>query len=568
MGAGTIMRLLLSAATLSLFALSCGPKRPASPLSPSAKVLHAPRVSEGALDVVHLLADVPERASRAGAGPVAIVAGGPMSEGDRLGAFVEVPLDACLLLYGRASPSLEDVDLAAFADDGSALVVDESSDRTPTLLLCPPHPARVFVAARAAIGAGLCVIGAQLVPKDQSTEVGAALGARGRSGGPPKAPDAWPGLDEHVRLHRVVLGGTWTEQRRVAIAVDARTVSTVAFNVEEGGCSDALVVPDDDVAVVDVDALDAEGRLVARAKDSGPARSVTVCSQTPISGSLQVRPHAGRGAVAVVLAKTKGAGRELLARPEIAWVAPSLSLEATRAARNATLAKAGYGAPSSSQSGQLRLGNRITLPVELVGAPNVCTRIDLVGGAPLALVEASVWDDAGALLATAEGVSDTTLFVCGRGRVRMDLATRGRGGPYSVLVRPERWRDASFSAHPLAAGRMLGRSAIAPGWIHEGGGASVRQASLDAVHKYVQNAIVSPSSCLRIAIGIEGEGTGLEARLFDAGTGDELDRSHGQTAASVVACADAAARPVRLELRATAGKVDAIVGERTTKTGD
>jgi hypothetical protein len=524
-------------------------------------------VSVGTLQAAPLLGDLPARAARVGAGPLAIVASGPMSEGERLGAFVEVPADACLLAYGRASGSLDDIDLAAFAEEGNPVAVDEGPDPKPTLLLCPPHPARVYVAAHAASGEGLCVVGAQLVPQDRAADVGRVAGARGASGTTRRPPEAWPGLDEQVRVHRAAIGGAWEEQRRVPLAADTRAVSAVAFTIEEGGCTDALVVPDDDVAVVDVDVLDADGRLIARAKDGGPARSVTVCSPTTVAGSLQVRPHVGRGLVAVVVAKTKeGGARDLLTRPDVAWVAPSQPLDATRAARNAALAKAGYPAPSSSQNGQLQLGRRATVPIELAGtqSANTCTRIDIVAGAPLALVEAAVWDDAGALLATAEGAGDATLFACGKGKARVDLGTRGRPGPYAVLARPERWKDPVFAAHGLAAGRMLGRAAVGPMWLHEGSGATVHHAVLDAAHQYVHDANVPPGQCLRVAIGVEGEGTGLEARLFDAVTGEEMDRSHGQTAASVRACAAGTTRTVRLEVRATAGKLDAVLGERKT----
>jgi hypothetical protein len=499
-----------------------------------------------------------------GAGPLAIVASGPMSEGERLGAFVDIPPEACLLAYGRASASLEDIDLAAFAEEGNPVAVDEGPDPKPTILLCPPHPSRVYVAAHAASGEGLCVVAAQLVPKDKAADIGRAVGARGSASGPPRSPEAWPGLDDLVRQHRVALGGTWDEQRRVAIAVDARAVSAAAFSVDEDGCSDALVVPDDDVAVVDVDVLDAEGRLIARAKDGGPARSVTVCSPVALNGSLQVRPHVGRGLVAVVVAKTKAGGaRELLARPEVAWVAPAQPLDTTRAARNAQLAKAGYSPPAASLAGQLQLGRRATLPLELAGAPG-CTRIDVVAGAPLALVEAAVWDDSGALLASNDGAGDATLFACGKGKARVDLGTRGRPGPYAVLTRPERWKDPAFTAHPLAASRMLGRAATGPQSMLEGSAGPVRHVVVDASHQLVQNASIAAGQCLRVAIGAEGEGTGLEARMFDASSGEELDRSHGQNAAALRACAGAAARPVRFEVHATAGKLDAIIGERTS----
>ncbi|MDB4942105.1 MAG: hypothetical protein JWP97_1639 [Labilithrix sp.] len=523
----------------------------------------APKVALGALEAGPLLGDLPSRVAKLGGGPLAIVASGPMSEGERLGAFVDIPKDACLLAYGRASGSLEDIDLAAFAEEGNPVAVDEGPDPRPTLLLCPPHPSRVYVAAHAASGEGLCVVGAQLVPKERAPEIGRAANAHGTTGSAPRTPEAWPGLEEQVRAHRAAIGGTWEEQRRLAITADNRAVSAVGFTIDEGGCTDALVVPDDDVAIIDVDVLDADGRLVARAKDGGPTRSVTVCSPTAMTGSLQVRPHLGRGLVAAVIARTKiGTAKDVLARADVAWVAPVLPLEQTRAARNAALAKAGYAAPSASASGQLQLGRRLTVPVELAGAAG-CTRIDVVAGAPLALLDVAVWDDAGALLASAEGASDTTLFACGRGKARVDLGTRGRPGPFTVLTRAERWRDPIFAAHPLAASRMLGRAAGGPIGTFEGAG-GVRQASLDASHQYVQNATVPPGQCLRVAIGVEGEGTGLEARLTDVASGEELDRAHGQTAGLVRACAGAAPRQVRLEVRATAGKLDAVLGDRVT----
>lgn len=550
---------------LAVSAAACGAHPVALPPPAAPAPLGAPHVIVGALQAAPLLADLPARASKLGAGPLAIVASGPMSEGERLGAFVDVPLDACLLAYGRASPSLEDIDLAAFAEEGNPVAVDEGPDPKPTILLCPPHPARVYVAAHAASGEGLCVVAAQLVPKDRAPEIGRAVGARGAVGGPPRTPEAWPGLDDLVRQHRAAVGGTWEEQRRVAIAVDTRALSAVAFTVEEGGCTDALVVPDDDVAVVDVDVLDADGHLVGRAKDGGPARSVTVCSPITLNGSLQVRPHVGRGLVAVVVAKTKaGSERDLLTRPDVAWVAPVQPLEITRAARNALLAKAGYGAPSSSHTGQLQLGRRATVPVEMTGGG--CTRVDVVAGAPLALVEVAVWDDSGALLGSNDGGGDATVFACGKGKARVDLATRGRPGPYVVLTRAERWNDPAFLAHPLAAGRMLGRAASSAQSVLEGTAGPVRHAVVDSAHQLVQNTSIAAGSCLRVAIGAEGDGTGLEARLFDAVTGEEIDRSHGQNAASLRACAASATRTVRVELRATAGKLDIVMGERSIPT--
>src|SRR5690606_35035213 len=127
---------------------------------------------------------------------------------------------------------------------------------------------------------------------------------------------------------------------------------------------------------------------------------------------------------------------EMLARPEVAWVASGHSIEAARAAREKLLAGAGYGPARASQSGTLQLGRRATVPVDLAAGP--CARVDVVAGAPLALIEAALWDDRGSLLAACDGADGAVLFACGRGKARVDLGTRGRPGPFAILVRLER----------------------------------------------------------------------------------------------------------------------------------
>ena len=101
--------------------------------------------------------------------------------------------------------------------------------------------------------------------------------------------------------------------------------------------------------------------------------------------------------------------------------------------------------------------------------------------------------------------------------------------------------------------------------MHEGSASAIRHIVLDAARQYVQNATIPPQQCLRVAAGTEGEGTGVEARLFDVTDGEELDRSHGQSAVHVHACAGPQPRSVRLEMRASAGKLDAILGERVAR---
>jgi hypothetical protein len=50
--------------------------------------------------------------------------------------------------------------------------------------------------------------------------------------------------------------------------------------------------------------------------------------------------------------------------------------------------------------------------------------------------------------------------------------------------------------------------------------------------------------------------------MIDVASGEELDRSHGATSADARACAGDGARRVRVELSATSGKLDAVVGDR------
>jgi microcystin degradation protein MlrC len=77
---------------------------------------------------------------------------------------------------------------------------------------------------------------------------------------------------------------------------------------------------------------------------------------------------------------------------------------------------------------------------------------------------------------------------------------------------------------------------------------------------------IPAGKCLRVAAGAEGEGIGLLARMIERATGNELDRTYADRAIVMHACAAAgAARLIRIELRASAGKLDALVGERVTE---
>jgi hypothetical protein len=86
--------------------------------------LAKPVVLAGSLDGRALLGELPARAVRLGASEAALVATGQAVDNEWLGGFIAVPRDACLLAYGRAASSVEDLDLAVYSDEGTTLAVD------------------------------------------------------------------------------------------------------------------------------------------------------------------------------------------------------------------------------------------------------------------------------------------------------------------------------------------------------------------------------------------------------------------------------------------------------------
>ncbi|MEO8800625.1 MAG: hypothetical protein ABI551_22235 [Polyangiaceae bacterium] len=539
-----------------------GGQRAAAPLAP-------PRVDSGTLDAKVLLQDLPAKASKLGAGPLSIVASGEASEGERLGAFVRIPDNTCLLAYARASSSLEDIDVAAFAEEGNPIASDEGPDAHPAVVVCPEHAARVYLVVHAASGEGLVVLAAQEVPRERAADVARALGARGGAGQGPRPADAWPGLEDHVRIHRATIGGRWEETRRVAVTLDSRSPTAIGFSLKANECIDAVVVPDEDVALVELEAEDADGRLVARSRDAGRDRALKLCSPLAIDGRLVMRPHVGNGLAAVVLAHAPmDRLRDAGSKAQLAWVSARGPLEANRSARDTDLVKTGYAAAAAKKNGILVLGRRSTIPLDFSApkgakAAPVCSRVDVVGGEPLALVDAEIWDDQGALVSRAYGASSATLFSCARAKLDLELEARGRPGPFAVMARPERWDDAAFAAHPLASARMLTASTTGIAAHIEGTPLPVRSFVVDATHRAVFEEKLRGGACLDVAAGGEGAGGGLELRAFDAGTQEELDRDSGSLSAEVHACtAENQPKTLRIEVRGV-GKLDVVVGERT-----
>jgi hypothetical protein len=429
--------------------------------------------------------------------------------------------------------------------------------------VCAPHPNRVYVAGHVAEGEGLVAVAAHLVTKERAETVARGLGVRDAPEQNATAGDTSPAMNDVVRRHYVELGGHWEEVKRLAVTVDSRVPTYVAVAVDANHCVDALAVPSDEVGPLDAEVLDPEGRTLARSRDGAGARSLVVCSLVAFAGTLAIRPHIGHGLTAVVLSRADtDVYRDIAARPEVGWFAQGLPLEAARSSLEALLATGGYSAPAAAAAGVLSLSARAIVPVVLRSPEGGCSRIDVAAGAPLALFEARLMSGEGSLLAFAEAANSAVLFGCAQGKANLELEAHGRPGPFAMTVRPERWTDAAFERLPLAASRMLAKAALGPRRLFSGKERSVRMMDLDGSTTASWNESVPEGKCARLVAGVQGDGAGVELRAFDD-TNGEIDRADGADAAMIRACAPASAnRHVRFEIRASAGSLKAIVGER------
>ncbi len=471
--------------------------------------------------------------------------------GDRVGGTVLIPEASCSLLLARGSESVDDVDIFAYADDGTVLGSDEATDKKATVMVCPPHPARIYVVARIASGHGLVAVGAQLVSVKRAAAVGQAVGARGRPGERTSRLESWPGLEDRIAVHRRKIGGRWEDQRKVALPLDPHTPSRVSGMIEPGRCLDVLVVPSDDVSHLEVSAIDVAGRIVGRAAAIGRERSLIACSAGRAAITVEVRPHVGRGLAAIVLSQSAGGTRPDLDSDVLEVnVGPIGDLGVNRAKHARALNKAGYGRAKKLGSGSVLVGRRRSVDVNLEAG---CSRIDIVAGEPLRGIEAWLWDADGALISKGRGGPSATLFACGSGgRARLDIESTDGKGPFAVELRRETDAAKVLSDHPLAASRLLERMRTRGVIRRAGHVRTPRSVKLEPSKLHVETFVVQQGRCIDASLSLGGGGVGAEIRLLDAAKGRELSLSRGTHSTSARACALDTGGPleVRAELRA------------------
>lgn len=521
---------------------ACRPAPEACPPRVSAPAIIQPESSQARA----LLSDTATRAAAAGAGDLLVAADGVASEGDRVGAFVSLPEGACAIVFARGSKGVADLDLFAFQDDGTPYATDESASAEASLLLCGPHPDRLFFSTRVASGAGRVALGVQPVPPAAAPRVAAAIGAHAR-GEESGRLESWPGLEAKIAEHRREIGSSWEDVRRFATLLDPRAPTRTTLAIEPGRCLDVLVAPSDEVSSLEVVVEDESARVIARAQTDGRDRTIVLCSEQGDSVTIAARPRGGSGLAAFVLGRSpKGAASEIAETVSIASASPTTTVERARVA----LAKEidlGWGKGASGGVGEAKVGSRSSLEVKLgVG----CTRLDVIAGKPLSPVSAALWAEDGALISEDGGGLGATLYSCSAAAkgARVDVESLGRPGPFAIETRTWKSSPAELAERPLAGARLLarvlGRAEADPSTL-----GSLSKLELAAGKLFTSSTVIQPGVCAEVVVASDAaEPAGVELRLVDESAREDV-LGRGRFVASQRLCANRSARKIRVEAR-------------------
>jgi hypothetical protein len=476
--------------------------------------------------------------------------------GDRVATLVDLPESSCAVFIARGTDTIEDLDLMVYGEDGAELGMDEGADKTPAVLVCPPHPARVYASARVAAGHGLVALGVERMPPADAERAASAYHARTRATEGDARLANWPGLAERVAEHRKRLGGKWTDLRRVAVPLDARIPTRLSASIEERRCLHALILGSDELSHIELSALEQNGHILGRATSLDRDRSLLVCSSSPTPISFELRPQGGRGVAVLVLSQSEvGSAADFDDALRIDRFAAG-SLEDARQKNATRLQGLGYSKAKVLKTGTLQPGR---LDSAAFALPKGCARLDIVPAAPVRDVSARLWSADDSLLAESGSRAAPVLFACSAGGpVRLDTESLARPGEYSVELRMEPEPAPLLEASPLAASRLLAHM-LDRGLIRSGTQAGkITRHQLNPEHLETERLLVPFGRCMDFTLALGVGSTGAEVRLVDEQSGEELALSRGTTATSARVCAlDAHAGGTihaRAELRVDAGQ--------------
>jgi hypothetical protein len=413
----TVARLGVS---LGISLSACAPRGPSVPAAPAP----APVVVASTAPTVQRAAEAVAAAEQAGAGRAARLAEGILFEGERIGAFVDVPAEECLLVLARGAASVADLDLVLWSDEGEWLAGDERRDADPSVILCPPHPSRVHATGLVAAGRGAVSLTAQRVPREREEGVRAWL------------VSLRPGFDRGDE-----------RARRTLVHANPDSPTIVPIDLEAGSCAEVRAAGSGSTADPDVVLLDARGVVRRKAPvDAGDAVRFGFCAREAFQGQLAVRSRLGQADVVVAVRTATRAQWESERRrvDELdAAGEPSAPVSVRFPADEPLAAHAGLverglealaGLSSSSPVQILRgvMGVPVTVPAALVSGPGV--RIAIVRAQRSRFV-ARIASVEGAIRFAPAGVGAVTAAVAPLAQdLLVDCVGLDEGEPFLVLV--------------------------------------------------------------------------------------------------------------------------------------
>ncbi len=485
-------------------------------------------------------------ASMHGAGKLQLLASGVGVAGDVISSLLAIPDGQCGLFLGRGSPGVKDLDLLAFSDDGSLIAADEARDDVPTLLLCPADGERVFISARVAAGKGIVALGVQTVSRSSAFEVAEVIGARGLLPETPATLGSWPNLELSIREHQEELGIELTEVKSLTLPVDSRMPTRISASIRAHHCFSFLALPSTDIGFVDLELEDQQGRIIARGKKRKSERWLLVCagSQTQVV-HLSLRPHLGRGLVALMMSESQRAVEEI----EVLKDFDPIYLGGTPAS------EALLKLPSLS----LKTGELTLKTLSISG----CAQVELKPRAPLLDFKVTFWSESGRLLGRSQGRSARTTTICASGLVRMDAEARLKGGPLhyrlGLISSFEPSTQALLEAHPLATGSLLNLANTFSGTSSTPNLAEIHVEKISASLSLRRDITVKTGQCLtQVAVTSTGKENfdaplGLRLLALDSRTGEILKSDLHNQRAILKICSGEGERKVRIEFSVNEG---------------
>jgi len=535
---------LVPVAAGALFLSGCGAGHEPPQAAPQAKSVPARSPSH--------LGDFARQMAELGGSPLEVLASGAGIAGDSLTAFVSIPQGRCAALAARGAPSVADIDLYLFAEDGDELGASDAIEEPATLLHCAESgPLRVLAFARIAAGRGAFSLGLVDLPQKQANAARARLTAA--SGVPPATPEDFPGLDAELGAHRDALGGTWRDLRRVLLPLDHRLPTQLDVTIEPERCVDALLMPGPGLLDLDMEALDASGGVLGRAEALGEVRALLVCAGAdPGRVSLRIRPHAGRGAALLAVSQTAHESSRRDLHPEFPKVDLSPPREPAPALR------------AGAERHDLSVDRMVTSVLGWTG----CQRVDLEPHYPLLGYSAAAYDGDGRLVGHYEGAAKTQLYLCvpksSAGPGRLLLRATRRAGPLDIWSLAESAPARTvLERHPLAASRLLGLAEDL-GFlqrISDIGQVSAHELGPDQL---VRIPLAVPAErCLTMLAAADRSGPAIELGVVATETARFVDFARGAHVAWTRVCAaQGRTEDFIVELRAPHGETAALLATR------